>query len=92
MPRKYEIGTPFFQGKYFTPPEKFENEDTILKVLERNNITHVLVGLSPKDPDRMKEYLERSVGFSAALGRLKDNGKLKLLWEDFGYAIFECKY
>lgn len=92
MPRRYEIGTPFFQEKYFTPSEDFEDEDKILEVLRKNEITHILVGLSLRDPDRMKGYLDRSVGFSAALGRLKDNGKLKLLWEDSDYIIFECKY
>ena len=92
MPRKYEIGTPFLQEKYFTPPEKFENEDKILEILGNNNITHILVGLSLRDPDRMKEYLKRSVGFSAAIGRLAEQGKIKPIWDDSGYAIFECEY
>ncbi len=63
IPRDYRIGTPFFQGKYFTPSERTRTREEFLAVLAEERITHVLVGYNPNDPDRMESYLQRTTQF-----------------------------
>lgn len=63
VPRAYRIGTPFFQGRYFTPSERTRTREEFLAVLAEERITHVLVGYNPNDPDRMERYLERTRPF-----------------------------
>ncbi len=87
VPPDHIIATPFFQGLYFTPPDEIGRKD-IADVIIRERITHLLVGLSPSDPDRIPEYLDRSAKFANALGELADEGFLSKIWEDEGYAVF----
>jgi hypothetical protein len=67
IPRAYRIGTPFFQGRYFTPSERTRTREEFLAVLAEEHITHVLVGYNPNDPDRMESYLERTRPFQELL-------------------------
>lgn len=87
--RNYVIGTPFFQEQFFTPQEKITAPSQIMNILKKNGITHVLIGLSEIDPDRLPEYLVRSVSFSKQLGALIENKQLKKIWEDEGFGIYE---
>ncbi len=87
IPSKYLIATPFFQSQYFTPPERMERDD-IVKILEDEKITHILIGLSSQDPDRLADYLDRSAKIAKILGELEDNGTIKKIWEDEGFALF----
>lgn len=89
--KKYVIGTPFFQEKFFTPPEQISESSQIMDVFKREKITHVLIGLSDIDPDRLPEYLDRTAGFAKLLGSLVENKQLKKIWEDEGFGIYEVK-
>ncbi|HCE43717.1 MAG TPA: hypothetical protein DET40_09220 [Lentisphaeria bacterium] len=91
MNRKHLTGTPFFQEEFFTPPEKLPAPSRIMEILHENKITHLLVGLSENDPDRLPEYLERTANFANMIGELADSGCLKKIWEDEGFAIYEVK-
>lgn len=62
VPRYYAIGTPYFQERFFTPPEKVTTKG-FLEVLHRENITHILVGWNVADPDRTPHYVERCQSF-----------------------------
>lgn len=87
--KNYVIGTPFFQEKFFTPPEQISDSSHIMDVFKREKITHVLIGLSDIDPDRLPEYLDRTAGFAKMLGSLVENKQLKKIWEDEGFGIYE---
>jgi hypothetical protein len=89
--KNYVIGTPFFQEKFFTPPEQITSPSQIIDILKKNEITHLLVGLSEIDPDRLSEYLDRTADFAKLLGSLVDNKQLKKIWEDEGFGIYEVK-
>jgi len=86
--RDYVIGTPFFQEKFFTPPEQITDPSRIMDILKKNKITHVLIGLSETDPDRLPEYLDRTASFAKMLGSLIENRQLKKIWEDEGFGIY----
>ncbi len=78
VPRKYVIGTPYFQSCFFTPIP--ESEDDVLKVLQKNNISYVLMGPSQHNPDHLKEYNELNFAFSRFFARLLKAKKIRYLW------------
>jgi len=78
IPRKYYIGTPYFQSQFFTPHP--ENEKDILRVLRGNNISFVLTGPSLHNPDHLSEYNEKNFIFMKQLARLVHAKKLRLVW------------
>ncbi len=87
--KNYVIGTPFFQEQFFTPPEQITDPSQIIDILKKHRITHVLIGLSEIDPDRLPEYLDRTANFTKLIGVLIDKKQLKKLWEDEGFGIYE---
>ncbi len=89
--KNYVVGTPFFQDEFFTPPEQITAPSRIMDVLNKNKITHILIGLSENDPDRLPEYLSRTASFANMLGELAVSGRLRKIWEDDGFAIYEVK-
>ncbi|OGV40493.1 MAG: hypothetical protein A2X48_02935 [Lentisphaerae bacterium GWF2_49_21] len=89
--RNYVLGTPFVQEKFFTPPDKLSSSADILETLRRNNISHLLIGLSENDPDRIAAYVDRSANFAKLLGLLIQDGKLKTIWQDEGFGVYEVK-
>jgi hypothetical protein len=80
IPRDYRIGTPYFQGKYFTPAGRNWTPDGFLGVLAEEHITHVLVGYNVNDPDRMDSYLEKTKPFQEMLVSLIRDGRLETVW------------
>ncbi len=89
--RNAVIATPFFQEKFFTPPEQTVDKSQIMKVLRENKITHVLVGLSENDPDRLPQYLERTRNFAESIGSLSSDGNLRKIWDYEYFQIYEVK-
>jgi hypothetical protein len=80
IPRDCCIGTPFFQGKYFTPEGQSWTPEGFLAVLAEERITHVLVGYNVNDPDRMESYLERTKPFQETIVSLIHAGRLETVW------------
>jgi hypothetical protein len=89
--KNYVIGTPFFQAEFFTPPEQITDPSNIMDILRKNKISHLLIGLSEIDPDRLPEYLDRTASFTKMLGLLIDNKKLKKIWDYEGFGIYEVE-
>jgi hypothetical protein len=87
VPRKYVIGTPFFQEQFFTPmPDNFSE---IYKVLLKNNIDYILQGASIRNPDHLGEYNQKNLEFARMLARLIGESKLSLVWFGEGYGLFK---
>jgi len=80
IPRDYCIGTPFFQGKYFTPAGRNWTREGFLAVLAEERISHILVGYNVNDPDRMDSYLERTRPFQEMIVSLINDGRLETVW------------
>ncbi len=91
LPRDYVIGTPGLQEKYFPIPPQTPEE--LLKSLHKAGITHVLIGLSSKDPDTLKILPQRNEKFHMILYVALQRGYLKQLWEKQGtdYKLFGVK-
>jgi hypothetical protein len=87
IPRDYLVGTPYFQERFFTPPDLIDDE--FLKVLRRERITHVLLGIKVSDPDRMKKYIDRAGQVKERLERLISHGLSEEKVEtEIGYRLF----
>ena len=76
LPRGCEIGTPFFQDKYF-PGGKIPDADGLLKLLDDGGFACLYV----RPPDRNPDYLPQAAGlwigdFDAALDSLVKRGQL----------------
>jgi hypothetical protein len=91
LPRRCLIGTPFFQERGFTPPEAFAEPAAIMKLLDRERITHVVVSKTPAGPDVLADWIDRTDPFIAALARCVSGGQLVPSWESERYVVFEVK-
>lgn len=89
VPRQYVLGTPFWQAACFTPPERYQTKEAVTAELQRLGVTHVLMGLSNQDPDRVPTYLDRCRGFAAGLGQLVAAGTLRPVWQCPDYQLLE---
>ena len=77
MPRECEIGTPFFQDKYF-PGGKIPDADGMLKLLDGGGFSCLYV----RPPDRNPDYLPQAAelwqdDFNAVLDALVKRGELR---------------
>lgn len=89
VPRDYVIVTPFFQSARFTPPEGVDAE-ALVDELHAAGVSHLLVGVSPKDPDRLAEYFEgAAAALSPSLRAAHQRKWLKTLWGHDGYVLYE---
>ncbi len=85
--RRCMIGTPFFQARGFTPPEKFATHDAFRKYVEQTAITHVVVANRPVGPDRASTWWNRLGPMYESLQREIDSGFLKSVWASNTYAL-----
>jgi len=91
IPADYLIATPFFQSEIFTPPENVEMQD-VINLMREQKISHVLVGLSLHDPDRLPKYLDRSEKIAKLIGSMYEKGLLIRIWDEEGFAIFRVEW
>jgi hypothetical protein len=91
LPRPYVIGTPFFQEGPFTPPERFTDSATILEVLEKERVTHVIVPTAPAGPDVLPQWISRTDPFFAALANCMQGGQLTPVWQSDRYVLLQVK-
>ncbi|MBN1865079.1 MAG: hypothetical protein JW808_09275 [Victivallales bacterium] len=85
VPIRYELGTPFFQSKYFTPLP--DSHDELYAALVANGIKYVLVGHENNNPDLLSMYEEKNMILAGMLICLAREGKLPVIWSSDGYAI-----
>lgn len=76
VPRRYVIGTPVFQERFFTPPPS--NAAELLDELHQADVNYLLVGASSRDPDPMPYYEELNAVFALQLVELLRAGELEL--------------
>ncbi|HPN85373.1 MAG TPA: hypothetical protein PK821_08570, partial [Victivallales bacterium] len=75
----------------FTPPENVEMQD-VINLMREQKISHVLVGLSLHDPDRLPKYLDRSEKIAKLIGSMYEKGLLIRIWDEEGFAIFRVEW
>lgn len=93
IPLKCEIGTPFFQEKYFTGlmAEGKLDVNSMKQEIRRGAFTHIMISLTNKDPDRINKYLELSVPFVEQIKLLGKDGFLKKLYETGDSIIYQIQ-
>jgi hypothetical protein len=91
IPRPHQIGTPFFQERGFTPPEQFADAQSILALLVREKITHLVIATKPTGPDMPSAWLDRLNPFLAALNDCIREKKLLPIWQSERYILCEIR-
>lgn len=91
IPRRHQIGTPFFQERGFTPPEQFADAKAILALLSRENITHVVVTTKPTGPDIPDAWLERLNPLLAALNECIRDKQVMPIWQSDRHILYEVR-
>jgi hypothetical protein len=89
IPRRYEIGTPFFQAAGFTPPEEFADPDVLLRRLADQKITHLVITNAPAGPDQVPGWFDRLEKFFPCFGECARQGRLLILWQSERYILLE---
>lgn len=87
LPRRTVIATPFFQGRLFTPPETVTPAE-IIAACRQAGCSHLLVGLSLVDPDRLPAYLDRCVPLAMTVSQLVNTGALEPLGQSTGFILY----
>lgn len=91
IPRQYQIGTPFFQERGFTPPEQFSDAKAVLEILGRNSISHLVVTTKPTGPDLPAAWLDRLDPLLAALNRCIEAGSIVPVWQSDRHILYEVR-
>jgi hypothetical protein len=89
LPRDHVIGTPFFQEAGFTPPERFEDVASIMEILARERVTHLVVARQVRGPDAAEQWLLRLEPLRRGIERCSEAGRLRLQWESERYWVFQ---
>jgi hypothetical protein len=87
--RHYLIGTPLFQEGPFSPPEQFADVESVITVLQQNEITHVVAAKVNPGPDQSPDWIQRQQPFLRALEQCIQQRRLLLRWESEDYALLE---
>ena len=91
VPRRHQIGTPFFQERGFTPPEQFADAKAVLALLTREKITHLIVTTKPTGPDIPEAWLERLNPLLAGLNDCIRDKKIMPLWQSDRHVLYEVR-
>lgn len=89
LPRSATIGTPFFQERGFTPPEQFNTPESIIAMLRREGITHVVMTNAPAGPDQAPAWFDRLEHLLPNIGRCVNEGRLRIVWRSERYLVLE---
>jgi hypothetical protein len=91
MPRTFVIGTPVFQEGAFSPPERFTDAASVMEVLVRERITHVITARVPVGPDRAPDWAERQEPFLRGIAQCVQQGNLRPVWQSETHLLLEVR-
>jgi hypothetical protein len=81
IPRRCVIGSPLFQAGPFSPPQQFNSAVEIMRVLQQEGISHVVMTKAPAGPDHTPDSYEREQLVVNGLQECVKTGKLTAVWE-----------
>lgn len=89
IPRRYEIGTPLFQAKHFTPPS--ESPRKVHRQILDAGFDYVLISPGRRNPDHLKRITQFQAPIKKALSGMAEKGMLELVWKGHGYRLMRVK-
>ncbi len=81
IPRRCVIGSPLFQAGPFSPPQRFNRADEIMRVLQEKEISHLVMTKAPAGPDHTPDSYELEQLVVDGLQECVKTGKLTAVWE-----------
>ncbi|MFO0943284.1 MAG: hypothetical protein U0930_21325 [Pirellulales bacterium] len=86
LPRQIEIGTPFFQSKYFTNANGATTESTLAE-LRSNNINFLIITHHLIGPDISSSYKDVQQNWYRLIDQCIAEGTLQIIWRSGEYAV-----
>jgi hypothetical protein len=87
LPRRCVIGTPLFQAGPLSPPEQFRAAGPVMRALNQQQITHVVLAKAPEGPDHLPGSYQRQKAVLDGLRECVEQGLLQPAWESDGYLL-----
>jgi hypothetical protein len=91
FPRATVIATPYFQEAGFTPPERFADATSVMDLLRRERITHVVLTKGPRGPDWLPSRQERLDPLLQSIQACSQRDELRVIWESDDYFLLEVR-
>jgi len=91
IPRRYTIGTPFFQAGPFSPPELYTDGQRVMQELRGRRITHVVMTRVPAGPDHAPGWTERQLLLFGGLGQCVQQGWLEIVWQSESHLLLAVR-
>lgn len=89
LPPGVEIATPYFQTKYFAPPEIPSSSERILEHLKEHGVKYVVLTLTPAGPDVSQRFIDAQQEWFRGIDECLSNGGLKVVWRSEHHVITE---
>ena len=89
LPPGVEIATPYFQTKYFAPPEIPSSSERILEQLKQHGVKYVVLTLTPAGPDVSQRFIDAQQNWFRGIDECLANGNLKVVWRSEHHAVTE---
>ncbi len=86
LPAQVEIGTPYFQSKYFTNA-KVQTPQAIIDELRTHGVNHLIITARPIGPDISNSYIQSQQVWYQTLDRCIADGSLTVIWKSGDYAV-----
>jgi hypothetical protein len=91
LPRAHQIGTPFFQESGFTLPERFTDPASVMDLLTRERITHVVMTRELAGPDKAPVSFDRFNHFDSVIEQCVATGRLHVVWASDRYFLLQVQ-
>ena len=89
LPPGVEIATPYFQTKYFTPPEIPSSSERILEHLKEQGVKYVVLTLTPVGPDVSQRFIDAQQEWFRGIDECLSSGGLKVVWRSEHHVVTE---
>lgn len=90
LPLQVEIGTPYFQSKYFVDAENASSE-SIMAELRNNGVNYLVITANPIGPDVSSRYIQSQQDWYRKLDRCIADGSLQVIWRSGDYAVAQVR-
>ncbi len=86
LPRRVEIGTPFFQVKYFRNAAE-QTADNLMVELRAHNVDYVVLTTNPLGPDVSSNRIADQQRWFQNIDQCIANGQLNVIWKSEQHAV-----
>jgi hypothetical protein len=87
LPLGVEIATPYFQTKYFAPPQIPTSAQSIIEHLQQHEVKYVVLTPTPAGPDISTRFIDAQQEWFRGIDACISSGKLKVVWRSENHVV-----